>query len=86
MDKVRRIVHPKLRPFHFQIYVLIFICLTRIIQRIIRLSSKHGHLRVTISLPVVQEVSVDREQDTEVTLAAYHPNRIIGSLVILTNL
>ena len=44
------------------------------------------NLLVTISLPVVQEVSVDREQDTEVTLAAYHPNRIIGSLVIHTNL
>ena len=44
------------------------------------------HLLVTISLPVVQEVSVDREQDTEVTLAAYHPNRIIGILVIHTNL
>ena len=44
------------------------------------------NLLVTISLPVVQEVSVDREQDTEVTLAAYHPNRIIGILVIHANL
>ena len=77
MDEVRWIVHPKLRRI---------ISLTRIIQRIIRLYCKYSHLLVIISLPVVQEVSVDREQDTEVTLAAYHPNRIIGSLVIHTNL
>ena len=47
MDKVRRIVHPKLRPFYFQIRRNI--CLTRIIQwitrlrRIIRLQCEYGH-------------------------------------------
>ena len=35
LDKVRRIVHPKLKPFHFQIRRIIG--LTRIIQRITRL-------------------------------------------------
>ena len=40
LDKIRRIVHPKLRPFHSKLRRII--CRTRIIQRIIRFKCEYG--------------------------------------------